>query len=311
MPDDDGFVTYEPPPRDFNPFEADQEELGHYGYPRRPDREIEPWLRELWERAFARPHKFIKADLAENPVWAERPNRLLEPLPEGGGFKPGGWGGAVLQPTNYNLSPPEQAVVAYGEWTVPTMAPDFDNPNTSMTVGFWTGIDGFVVNGQVLQAGVALTVTGSKVEPWPWVEWFPVGSKKVENFEVNQGDRLSVLVCAVRPDHGFASFQNKTTGLCASAGIDPPTSMTGQTTTSQGATAEWAVEGISADLPNFGAVAFLQCTAGTKTHDLDLSKAFTTEIGGSGGNNLTTSSIVPVQTGVRPRSVLVVWDAIR
>jgi hypothetical protein len=310
MSEDDPFVTYEPPPKRFDPLKADQVELENYGYPPRPDPELQPRLWGLWEQSYGREHRFIRAELQENELMAERPNTLVDP-PEDGRFKPGGWGGAVLQPASYNLSPPEKAVLAFGEWMVPSLAPDLANLTDQMTVGFWTGIDGYVLNNQVLQAGVAASVTGTTIgKPWPWVEWYPIPPKTINNFEVNAGDRVAVLVIAIRPDYGFASFYNKTTGLCTSAGIHSRT-YTGIRLISQGQTAEWAVEGVSADLPNFGAVAFLHCLAGTPTHELDLSKASVTNIGGNSGAQLTNSSIVPTAAGVPPSSVIVIWEGFR
>jgi hypothetical protein len=74
------------------------------------------------------------------------------------------------------------------------------------------------------------------------------------------------------------------------ARIDRP----GTDITPIGATVEWIVEGISADLPVFlPAVTFTGCTAGTRVSTFDLVPwSFTTEIAGSApGSKLTATTI--------------------
>jgi hypothetical protein len=62
------YRTYDPPPKDFDPRTASDEQLRRHGIPRRPNPEPEPKLARLWSRAFARKPKFIKAELAINPT---------------------------------------------------------------------------------------------------------------------------------------------------------------------------------------------------------------------------------------------------
>lgn len=106
-------------------------------------------------------------------------------------------------------------------------------------------------NGQVLPAGIAVTVqSNATVGWWAWTEWYTTQYQDpavaVQNFGVSVGDTVSFVVCAPRPDHGFVSMQHVTTGQATSAGIDARPGIT-----SQGASAGWIVEGISADLPVF------------------------------------------------------------
>src|SRR5258708_38212488 len=115
-----------------------------------------------------------------------------------------------------------------------------------MTVGFWGGLEG-PGNSQFLQAGTAATVTGESIDNWAWYEWWPNPPIRIANFPVDQGDTISVLVCAPQVGRGFASFLNHTTNVTTNVGFDPPGGVN-----SLGETAEWAVEGISDDLPNFG-----------------------------------------------------------
>lgn len=290
-------VTYPEPPEDFRPGKASARELLKYGYPRRPDRESEAHLLPLWEKAFARPHHRIRAEVEIDRVLLNRADRWARVVRDGR-FAPSGWGGIVALTSDFSFSPPEPPTMVYGEMAVPAIAPDFDNPNTPMTVGFWVGIDGYGTN-QVLQAGIAATVTGENVDYWTWFEWFPAPPVRIPNFPIERGDVVTVLVCAPSVGQGFASFLNRQTGATTSVGFLPPPGLT-----ALGATAEWIVEGISADLPNFTLFGFHECVAGTKTHRIDLSHPTETEIAGVGGN-------LTVAAAWGGSHVLVVWEGFR
>lgn len=289
--------TYEPVPEDFDPFQASKNELKRYGFPRRPDPKSEAHLSSLWRKAYSRPLKPIRAEIEIDKVLLHREHSWSR-TPRDGRFTPSGWGGIVAQTSDFGFSPAEPANMVYGEWAVPAMEPDFDNPNTPMTVGFWVGLDGFT-NNQVLQAGTAATVTGSNINYWPWFEWYPSPPVKITNYPIDAGDLITVLVCAPQNTQGFVSMLNRTTGATTSVGFPPPPGVS-----SLGTTAEWVVEGITADLPNFILTGFHNCVAGTKTHRIDISRPIETEIAGAKGN-------LTVAVAWQPDTVLVLWEGIR
>ena len=288
--------TFEPPPADFDPRKARDRELLRYGFPRRPHAERERHLYSLWQKAYSRPIKPIMARLKIDEVLLHRYRRGRRV--RDGRFAPGGWGGIIAQTSDFGFSPPEPANTVYGEWMVPSMAPDFDNPNTAMTVGFWVGLDGST-NNQVLQAGTAATVTGENIKYWAWFEWFPDPPVRIMNFPIEPGDVITALVCAPQPTQGYVSMMNRQTGATTSIGIPPPAGIS-----SLGTTAEWIVEGISADLPNWVIVGFHECTAGTKSHHMDLSHPSVTEISGA-------TKDLTVAIAWQPNTVLVLWEGIR
>jgi hypothetical protein len=288
--------TFDRPPAGFDPCKATDRELLRYGFPRRPHAEREHRLHALWQKAFSRPIKPITARLKIDEVLVHRYRRGRRV--RDGRFAPGGWGGIIAQTSDFGFSPPEPANMVYGEWMVPSMAPDFDNPNTSMTVGFWVGLDGSL-NNQVLQAGTAATVTGENISYWAWFEWFPDPPVRITNFPIEPGDVITTLVCAPQPTQGYMSMMNRQTGATTSVGIPPPPGIS-----SVGTTAEWIVEGISADLPNWVIVGFHECTAGTKSHSIDISHPTVTEISG-------TTKDLTVAIAWAPNTVLVLWEGIR
>src|SRR5205085_3077055 len=169
--------------------------------------------------------------------------------------------------------------------------------SSSQTVGLWLGIDGYG-NNQVLQAGIAGTVTGTSADYWVWTEWYTSQYQdpavRVTNFSIKPGDLISYIVCAAQQDYGLIFILNSTTNQSTSIGIDARPGIL-----SQGATVEWIVEGVSADLPNFFAWTFSNAIAGERGNIFDLRPhGITTEITGNGGYNLTQSLIAGDGTGV-------------
>jgi hypothetical protein len=92
-------------------------------------------------------------------------------------------------------------------------------------------------------------------------------------------------------------LSNERTGLATRIGITPPAGIT-----SIGASAEWIVEGISADLPNFFECTFCDNVAETQQHAFALTPdGIITNIGGSNGP-LTQAIIASSNTEI------VLWE---
>jgi hypothetical protein len=290
-------IAYDAPPEGFDPNVAEDQLLRKHGIPRRPDKTREPRLRSLWDAAFASKPRFIKAEIAVDHVVSERKRPVHNKRLDVSDFSPSGWGGDVVLVSTLNYNPPQPVNTVYGEWFIPTVTPVPSEPPGGQTVGFWVGIDGFT-NGQVLQAGMAATVTGNNVNYWVWTEWYPLPPIQVNNFPIKPGDYLTVLVCAPEPDHGFCSMLNKTTNQATSIGISPASGVT-----SIGASAEWIVEGISSVLPVFSTVVFQNCSAGTQNHTFNAEGGIITEITGTSGD-LTSAAVLSGGT-----QVMVKWLA--
>jgi hypothetical protein len=297
--------SYDPPAEGFDPHTAPDELLRQHGLPRRPDPETEPELARLFKRAFIRPNEYIKAELAIDPVMSDRDPLGRRDLD----FKPTGWGGAIVTLPSLEYSPPEPANMVFAEWVVPVILPVDPAPLDSITVGFWVGLDGFS-NRQVLQAGIAATLTPEWwffdltppiVSWWAWTEWYTDQYKdpavQISNFAVDTGNTVSFMVCAPEPDQGAVTMQNVSTRQLTSVGMKARPGIT-----SEGASAEWIVEGPSDYLPNFSAILFNTCCGATQHHLFDLSTCIVTNIAGSGGAPLTNASISS------PTAAVVLWD---
>jgi hypothetical protein len=103
--------TYDSPPESFDPHTAPPELLRRHGLPRRPDPETEPELARLFKRAFVRPARYVKAELAIDPVMSRRdPLRGQDP-----DFGPSGWGGVAVVTSSLGYSPPEPANTVFAD----------------------------------------------------------------------------------------------------------------------------------------------------------------------------------------------------
>jgi hypothetical protein len=215
----------------------------------------------------------------------------------------------VVLTSSLGYSPAESANTAYGQWIQRYVYPVSPAPPGPSTVGFRVPLDAYN-NGQVLQAGTEVTVNGNTVNHWAWTEWYPSGAVQIANFPVAAGDLITCLVCAPQTNHGFVSMKNERTNQVVRVGVNPPPGVT-----SVGASAEWIVEGISADLIPWDEFPspivldifnFSGATAGTHSHSFDMQpKGVTTNIvSNTSGKNLTQSLITS------PSSAMIFWEGL-
>src|SRR5262245_16301988 len=124
--------TYPSSPRRFDPRTAPEEALRRYGFPRRPELEAHPQLAWLWQRATARPVRFVEARLAIDLVMSAR-----APLPRvryqnnmAGAYR------SMHAGTDYA----NPATMVFAQWVIPQVWPL--TPNETIKVAFWVGLDG-------------------------------------------------------------------------------------------------------------------------------------------------------------------------
>jgi hypothetical protein len=206
----------------------------------------------------------------------------------------GNWSGAYVK---HPVSEPIMTVT--GQWNVNGINPPWSPTGLADGTYFcmvWIGIDGTAGTNDVLQAGTGsqCIVTGGKFVStsfFAWTEWFSL-PWVVASFPVAVGDEISCTVCAPFGNtHGTALFNNLTSGLTTTIGIDPPSG-----TSLSGNVAEWIVEDpgqLSGGLfpfPNYGSTFFTGCVAGTKNIELNLSEG--TEIDMVQGGVILSSGVI-------------------
>lgn len=198
----------------------------------------------------------------------------------------------------------EQLLSVTGEWIVPNVSPPASAWNGksyndgTYICSVWVGLDGWQGTNDVLQAGTIsqCVVSGGKVTSttfYAWTEWFSLPWVSISNFPIQVGDSVLCTVCAPFGNtHGTAMFVNQSTGATTSIGINPPTG-----TSLVGNVAEWIVEdpgqigGGLFPFPNYGSTTFTECTAGSKTVELDLDSGKEIDLVDAGNNVISSGSI--------------------
>jgi len=258
---------YEPTPDGFDARTATDRELVHYGLPRRPHPEHEKAANEAWQRAFAKPTRWITPEFVENPARSHGPMRPTPGSPALAAAR----GVANATSTNWSGAvnfPPGAIPFSWvaGRWNVP-------QPNSG-TAGFsycsqWVGIDGWNSH-DVLQAGTEteiLDILWFKIPIiYSWWEWFPAGEVAIKNLPVAAGDEMYCLICSDSTTTATIYFSNQTQAVSTSFSITAPSG-----TTLVGNAAEWVVERptINGNLPSL-----------TDYHEVDFDEC----LGGGGAN---------------------------
>jgi hypothetical protein len=299
--------TYKAPPENFNPHTASERELKLYGLPERPDPDRDPELARLWRRAFSRSTRFIEPELVAGPSF-HRPRSKRGAVE----FDGTGWSGVVVD--NGSLKHSGESIEwAFGQFIVPEVSA-VDPVGEDLTVGFWVGIDGDG-DQQVLQAGVRADVSGGffggDVSYSAWTEWLDAAHMDesqdaaiiVDNFRVRPGESISVLVCAPFPDQGHIVLQNLSWGQTAviSLSADPGITV-------NGSSAEWIVEGVSAALPYFYELVFMDCVGGTPGHLFDLSSGSARDARASPPPGQEFGELITQTSILTPNIARVLWE---
>ena len=266
--------TFRKAPPDIDPFKASEAELRMYGLPSIPR---EPRHRERYRRLLQK---------------VQRKSTLVEPTFRIRSGAPGGpnRGGILGGPATLASGASSGAIVSapagdsirwmQGDWVVPSVTAP--SPGMESFCAFWIGIGGA---GCAFQAGVHVSVSGSRPQIFPFWEWITPGNGHIldiTNLEVRPGDLLSVVLCTGQgagSTDGTLYFLNLTNASHTSFAVTGPTLAA--------TTAEWSVGfpflwgGNASLLGDYGEVFFSQCDAVTDGWSL---------LNGGSGDNVNLTS---------------------
>jgi hypothetical protein len=137
-----------------------------------------------------------------------------------------------------------------------------------------------------LQAGTAQHVNRTNgqitTEYFAWYEWFPYNWTEITSLAVHPGDSVSVFVRYLGINNGIgqgtATLSNLSTAFSTTVQFSAPSG-----TTLQGNCAEWILErpsfnGVPANLPDYGHIAFSDCVACSGNNSYDGSQAQVTDM---------------------------------
>jgi hypothetical protein len=260
------------PPQYFDPLSASDQELNDYGFPSRPDSQIQPEAYASWKRAMSTVKERILPELKLTDRFHEPAQQVVV---EPGGVQTSNWSGegVTTKPTNFDS--PDSIHAATIAYIVPVA-----NQAFGKCTGTWVysatlvGIDGYGGN-DVLEAGTNQNAlcTGQVVGQYnAWIEWYPLPEMQIVNFPVSPGDTISIAIWASSATRGNAFVLNQTTGQSASFTVAAPKGVQ-----LAGNSAEWAIDrpaigGKSATLTNYTSTYVSACFA---WHVLDYSTILT------------------------------------
>jgi Peptidase A4 family len=157
------------------------------------------------------------------------------------------WGAAIL-----SAPPPNTSYTAVGgSFVVPKPVPPTGGPGT-WGGGAWVGIDGYLNQLAILQAGVnwEVQVSAAGVHTYTyyaWYEWFP-NSWVNYTMDVTAGDKMTVWCQSNSATDGYCTMTNGRTGITlttVASAKAPFLTLTGQNV-------EWVVEDFADNFDTFG-----------------------------------------------------------
>lgn len=274
------FPTPEP---DFNPIEATDEELKHFGYFPRPDQRAAPRAFKYWMWLYSRRLHTVRPEFTELRGFHSSPPPTQEALEASGDDE--SWCGAFsLMGPNSTGDEPVGAV--WGRWTIPNFVrPNWMSHWYTLAMATWVGVDGIGTPGLV-QAGIAQTIKpeeflgswiGEQKQTFAWVEWWSdnvATSAKRINLDVAVGDFVVFGLDVTSPTTANVAFVNVTSGNQI---VPFQVSAPNQESAVKGFTAEWIVENPVIEgvdpvyLPQFGQITISSCGLGTTDYNKILS----------------------------------------
>jgi hypothetical protein len=236
-----GATTIAAPPQGFDPLTASDTDLAYYGFPPRPDQNIDAKGFASWSKAMAASKTRIVPTLQQTNLF-HGPAKLKQ--------------GAATQEANtvdsYNWSGyvHNNGVKSYGKTSVYYIYSDYVVPVARQAFGActgswdygstWVGIDGYG-SADVLQAGIefdAFCSGGSTASYYsPWYEWYPFGEVRITNLPIAPGDDYFTEVWSTSATQGYAYLVNYNTNQAVEVGFTAPSG-----TRLVGNSAEWITE---------------------------------------------------------------------
>lgn len=231
--------------------------LRRYGLPPRPDPDLQPFLRRIWDQGFGKPLRLKQFDFSRELVEATtyRPQiRQADELPivETRFETSSNWSGAYI-----TANRDKQFMQIWGVWTIPDNLklppmPFRGPPSIPYVCSNWIGLDGqrLYFDSSLPQIGTSSTLqpNGDTVAQ-AWTQWWARGFANSAplplNLAVAPGDRvLSVLTAMDSQNVILAMVNLSTLTAMVVAATAPTVTLDGTNATPQiaGATAEWIVE---------------------------------------------------------------------
>ncbi|KAJ4491010.1 aspergillopepsin-2 heavy chain [Lentinula aciculospora] len=161
----------------------------------------------------------------------------------------------------------------------------------------WVGIDGVTYTDAILQAGVDFIISDGTISYDAWYEWYPDTAYDFSDFDISEGDSITVSIEATSDSEGTVTLENTTTGKTVTQTISAPDS----SAVIGGQNVEWIVEdfeenGSLVTLCDFGTITFTDASASAGSSTVDLTDTVIVDI--SQDNDVLTATTVDSSTSV-------------
>ncbi len=258
-----GATTSVAPPEGFDALRASDSDLAAYGFPPRPDANLEPAAFATWSKAMLASKTRVFPQLHPTGIFhGKKQSAVTASLADGTGTS-SNWNALVdfSGATSYNSTTSFYYLIA--DFVVPVDRQAFGTCNSTYDyTASWVGIDGDN-SSDVLQAGTQTLANCSSTSYYAWYEWYPYGEVSISNFPVAPGDDIFVEVWNTSATQGYAYLVNYNNNQAVEIGFTAPSG-----TKLVGNSAEWVVErpgvgGGLATLDNYISDYFSDCYAYT------------------------------------------------
>ena len=233
-----GATTSVAPPAGFNPLEASDADLAAFGFPPRPDANLEPNAFASWNKAILASKTRVFPQLVQNGVFHGPKKNAAKPTEVSNGTgTSSNWNALVdySSASSYNQSTSFYYLIA--DFVVPIARQAFGAcNNTTDYAASWIGIDGSG-SGDVLQAGTQSMANCSSTAYYAWYEWYPYSEVAISNFPIVPGDDVFVEVWNTTATQGYVYMVNYNNNTSVEIGFTAPSG-----TKLVGNSAEWVVE---------------------------------------------------------------------
>lgn len=273
-------VAPDVPPDGFDPTRADPADLEKFGFPPRPDPQLQSAEYELWSNLFLPQLRFVQATFKLNVAFVLRSDFARAAARRTWHQDSPNWSGGYITPRDGRIF-----TWLYGTWQVPAVnAPAGAPAGHEYRSSTWIGLDGQrrYFHSSLPQIGTAQTAIAGQPPPPPtaWFQWWlrdqlsPIVTLPLP---VNTNDWVRCLMIVLSDTQVMFTMLNvNTSTLLIPFFVDSPIFVPmGAPLRVSGATAEWVMErptdyvtGNLWGLPAYGTVRFPDCLAISATAPL-------------------------------------------
>ena len=164
--------VFPPPPPDLDLEKARADQLAPYGFPPKPDQQLQPDEYAIWSRVFTSKLTYVQASFTFNASQLLRSGAARPRLAGTRHQDSTNWSGGYIKPRDGRM-----ITYLYGEWVVPPVSAPASAPaGAFFSSSTWIGLDGQrrYLHSSLPQIGTAQTAIAGQLPqpPTTWFQWW-------------------------------------------------------------------------------------------------------------------------------------------